>query len=152
MTIHFICRGNTFRSIIAEAYLKSLNLKGISIISSGTVADEFKVANEINFQKVRALLKRHNLGKYTKPYHADQLTQERLDIGDLTVCLNQIVHDELSQSFVLPDQMVVWGVDDVGEGKRIPKNESEREAFLEEAFQEIVKHIDKLVMELDTKV
>lgn len=36
MNIHFVCRGNILRSVIAEAHLKSLNLEGITVISSGT--------------------------------------------------------------------------------------------------------------------
>jgi predicted protein tyrosine phosphatase len=36
MNIHFICRGNVLRSLIAETYLRSLELPNITVISSGT--------------------------------------------------------------------------------------------------------------------
>jgi hypothetical protein len=45
MLIHFICRGNSFRSIIAEAYLNSLRIKGLRILSSGTAAASDKAKN-----------------------------------------------------------------------------------------------------------
>jgi protein-tyrosine-phosphatase len=40
MRVHFICRGNVYRSRIAEAYLKSLELEGLEVLSSGTIARE----------------------------------------------------------------------------------------------------------------
>ena len=41
MVIHFVCRGNTHRSRLAEAYTKSLTqeIEDVTILSSGIEAD-----------------------------------------------------------------------------------------------------------------
>lgn len=38
-TVHFVCTGNIYRSRMAEAYFNSLNLSGVTSISSGIYAD-----------------------------------------------------------------------------------------------------------------
>ncbi len=45
MIIHFICRGNSFRSIIAEAYVNSLKFKNLKATSSGTTAAVDRAGN-----------------------------------------------------------------------------------------------------------
>ena len=45
MIVHFICRGNAFRSIIAEAYLNSLKFENLKATSSGTAAAVDRAGN-----------------------------------------------------------------------------------------------------------
>jgi len=33
--IHFVCRGNVYRSVLAEGYLKSKKIKNLEVTSSG---------------------------------------------------------------------------------------------------------------------
>lgn len=40
MKIHFVCTGNTFRSRLAEAYLKSKEMLDVSVTSSGIEAEK----------------------------------------------------------------------------------------------------------------
>ena len=40
MKIHFVCSGNTFRSRLAEGYLKSKNINNLIVSSSGIKAAE----------------------------------------------------------------------------------------------------------------
>lgn len=40
MKIQFVCTGNTFRSRLAEAYLKSKNIPGLIVSSSGVAAEK----------------------------------------------------------------------------------------------------------------
>lgn len=151
MTVHFICRGNTFRSIIAEAYLKSLELEAVDVLSSGTVAVEHKVSNKINFTKTLALLERHGIKDYAKLHHADQLSSIHQIPGDVVVCMNQIVFDETATFGKLPNDAVVWNITDIGEGKRVPQNEGERLAYMEDVYQEIVTNVDELVNRLNLR-
>ena len=38
-TVLFVCTGNTCRCPMAEGYLKSKNLKGVTVLSRGVAAD-----------------------------------------------------------------------------------------------------------------
>jgi protein-tyrosine-phosphatase len=145
MVIHFICRGNAFRSQIAEAYLRSLSIKNLEIISSGTVAAMYKAANEINYQETLALMRAHGIGKFAKSSYADQLTQSRLDGNDLVVCMNRIVYDECNLSYELPANTLVWPVTDLGEQGRVPASPQERKIYAEDVYRQITKLVDQLV-------
>lgn len=145
MVVHFICRGNVFRSFIAEAYLKSLQIKNLKVLSSGTTAAQDKLSNSVHYQKVMELLQRHGLADFAKSDYADQLTQSRLDGSDIVVCVNSRVFEECKQLVTLPPKTIVWSVDDLGENGHNATTEQERDAFREETYQQIVKNVDELV-------
>ena len=97
MIIHFICRGNSFRSIIAEAYLNSLEVKSCIVLSSGTAAALDKAGNLVSYTKTLALLEKHGIREFAKADYGDQLTQSRLEKAGLAICMNQRVYDECLQ-------------------------------------------------------
>jgi protein-tyrosine-phosphatase len=142
---HFICRGNSFRSIIAEAYLDSLKIEGWSALSSGTVAAAHKTRNVTAHQLTLDLLARHGIREFAKAAYGDQLTQSRLDEADITVCLNRRVHDDCLEIVTFTVSPQVWLVADIGEPGRVPDGELERELYREDAYQEIVKDVDRLI-------
>jgi protein-tyrosine-phosphatase len=146
--IHFICRGNAFRSIIAEAYLNSLALKDLSVLSSGTVATLHKKRNLASHALTLDLLQEHGLREFAKVGYGDQLTQPRVDKSDIIVCLNQRVYDDCLSRVTFPASPRVWSVVDIGEPGRVPAAESETRLFREEAYQEIVGDVERLVSEL----
>jgi protein-tyrosine-phosphatase len=148
MIIHFICRGNSFRSIIAEAYLNSLEVEGWSSLSSGTVAASHKAKNLVYYGMTLELLGRHGIREFAKADYGDQLTQARLEEADITVCLNERVYDECLQIVIFPDSPRIWSVADIGEPGRIARTESEQLLYREEAYQEIVKNVDQLISEV----
>ena len=94
MIIHFICRGNAFRSIIAEAYLNSLKIKDWIVLSSGTAAASEKARNLASYGKTLELLEKHGIREFAKADYGDQLTQSRLEGADITACMNQRVYGE----------------------------------------------------------
>ena len=145
MTLQFICRGNAFRSIIAEAYLKSLQIPGLTVISSGTVASAHKEANKINYPKVIAVLKRHGIEQYAKKHYADDINQGLLDESDIVVCLNKLVYEEAISGFRLPKRVYVWDVADIDEADHIPTTEAEFEAALENGYEQIVKDTNDFI-------
>jgi protein-tyrosine-phosphatase len=143
--IHFICRGNAFRSIIAEAYLNSLVIRGSSVLSSGTVAALDKARNLAHYRMTLELLEKHDIRQFAKVGYGDQLSQSRLEQADITVCLNQRVYDECLWCVTFPASPRIWSVADLGEPGRVAKIESERELYREEAYQEIVENVDQLI-------
>ena len=148
MLVHVICRGNVLRSVIAEAYLNALRIPGITVMSSGTVADIHRDRNAPNVPRIRELLGRHGVADFAKPVPGEQLTQQRLDIGDVTVCVNQIVQEEVCSLFTPSGSLVVWDVADIGEAGRIPRNKRDFDRYLELVYDEITRHADVLVAEL----
>jgi protein-tyrosine-phosphatase len=148
MIIHFICRGNAFRSIIAEAYLESLDLKDLSVLSSGTAATLHKARNLANHRMTLELLEEHGIGGFAKADYGDQLTQSRVDKADIIVCMNQRVYDECLQCVTFSASPRVWSVADIGEPGRISDVESERQLYREEAYQEIVGNVERLVSDV----
>jgi protein-tyrosine-phosphatase len=143
--IHFICRGNSFRSIIAEAYLNSLEVNGWSVLSSGTTALLDKAGNLVYYRKALALLEKHGMREFAKGDYGDQLTQSRLEKTDIAICMNQRVYEECLQIVSFPAGPGVWSVADVGEPGRIAYSELDEQIYREDAYQEILKNVDRLV-------
>lgn len=149
MTVHFICRGNTFRSVMAEAYLKSLALPNVQVTSSGTIAKQDFVPNTPKFQLTLQQLEKHGIKQHAKARHGDQVrTGNRVD-GDVVVCISDIAKGELSQLVTQLDNVRVWDIPDIGEPGRVPKDAAHEQKLREDVYQEIVQHVDALVAELN---
>ncbi len=140
--------GNVFRSIIAEAYLNSLRITGSAVLSSGTVAALEKAGNLAYYTMTLELLEKHGIREFAKAGYGDQLSQSRLDEADITVCMNQRVYDECLRFVTFPASPYIWSVADVGEPGRISDVKSQRDIYREEAYQEIVENVDRLMLDI----
>jgi protein-tyrosine-phosphatase len=145
--VHFICRGNAFRSIIAEAYLNSLKFENLKAISSGTVAAAERAGNQAAFTETLGLLARNGIRDFVKTCYGEQLTQSRLAGGDVVICMNQIVYDECQQLVILPASTRIWSVADIGEPGRFAHAAPGKNLYREEVYQEIVEAVSQLISE-----
>jgi protein-tyrosine-phosphatase len=143
MIIHFICRGNAFRSRMAETYLNSLEIDGVKAISSGTVAKQHSESNEANFLITQSVLEKHGLKKYTKA-NWDQLNKERLLEADITIFLNDNVRKECQKLFGLPTNYKVWDIPDFDEITPIPTTKQEIQVFTERIYGLVVSKVNDL--------
>ena len=146
MVIHFICRGNVLRSLIAETYLKSLQLPTVTVISSGVVADISKESDLPFFENTTRLLTAHGLGAYVKT-EPEQLTQSRVDGNDMIIVMNDRAFSEAKDIVRLPDHTIVWDITDIGERERTAGLENGREVE-EVIYDEIRGQVDELVKAL----
>jgi protein-tyrosine-phosphatase len=85
--IHFICRGNSFRSIIAEAYLNSLKFKNLKAVSSGATAALDRAGNLAAYTETLRLLAENGIREFAKAGYGDQLTHARLEGADVVICM-----------------------------------------------------------------
>jgi len=143
MIIHFICRGNVLRSLIAETYLKSLELPNVIVITSGVVTDANRDSDRPFFENTLRLLASHGLKKYIKD-NPEQLTQLRIDNNDMVIVMNDRAFSEAKEIVKLPKTTMVWDITDIGEGKRTSRIENGREVE-EVIYDEITNEIDKFV-------
>jgi protein-tyrosine-phosphatase len=148
MIVHFICRGNVFRSIIAEAYLNSLKFENLRAISSGTAAAVDRARNLAAYTETLELLSKNGIREFAKPGYGDQLTPPRLAGADVVICMNQRVYDECRRLVGLPAGTRIWSVADIGEPGRVAHTDDGRARCREEAYLEIVDGIGQLITEL----
>lgn len=148
MNIHFICRGNVLRSLIAETYTNSLGLGAIDVMSSGTNVNWDDPMEREYFANTLAVLGRHGIESFAKAA-PEQLTRDRLSASmGAIVLMNQRVIDEATRIVELPTNVFNWNITDIGEGHRT--DASSREAYEEEIYQEITGKVDALVRTLTT--
>lgn len=148
MLIHFICRGNSFRSIIAEAYLNSLGFKNLKAISSGTMAAVDRARNLTSYTETLGLLAKNGIREFAKASYGDQLTHSRLEGAGVVVCMNRRVYDECQRLVTLPASTRIWSVADIGEPGRTAHTEPARNLYREQAYHEIVEGISGLLSEI----
>jgi protein-tyrosine-phosphatase len=112
MVVHFICRGNTHRSRLAEAFAKSSarDLSSVSILSSGIEADGDMNGAIMPF--VELLLRREGLLQFTGPTWT-QTTQPLIDSSDVLVFMSDGVYrDAMDRFWIPPEKSRRWQIPD----------------------------------------
>ncbi len=140
MVIHFICRGNTFRSRLAQAYMCSKvgDQSNLHIISSGIEAD--KRNGQIAPWTQQLLLVNHLLS--WADTHRTQTNQTLIDQSNLIVFMNDDVYKDAAKVFKLPSSEIqVWHVPDVDESA-LDTNA---------IFELIKKNVDQLIISLKSE-
>jgi protein-tyrosine-phosphatase len=151
MHIHFVCTGNAYRSRLAECYLKSKQLPGIIVSSSGTKAEkEYDKNGPISWTAMR-LIQRHHLIPFLKPL-SETTTEQMLAQADLIIFLKREHYDYAKEHLrYTKTNYEIWHVPDLGdfpEVEAILKDERWRIEMTEKTFEEIQHKIDEFVEKL----
>jgi protein-tyrosine-phosphatase len=113
MLIHFICRGNTHRSRLAEAYAGSSTVKiaDVAIVSSGIEADRDLNGPIMPF--VKRTLENDNLLQFTGTTWT-QTTQPMIDDSDILIFMSDDVFADSLERFQIPsERSQTWQISDV---------------------------------------
>jgi len=103
--------GNTYRSRLAEAYLKYLDVPGVYVRSAGIKADQNLNGHITSY--AADLLHEYGLEEFGKPTWT-ALGQGLLDQVDMAICMNRQVYEEaMSAGYTLPLRTFIWDVADV---------------------------------------
>ena len=137
-TIHFVCRGNVFRSRIAKEYLAK-HSEGIKIISSGIMADH-KLFGSISHH-AKALMKQHGLEDHQKKWV--QTTQRNIDSSTLVIFMSQTILADAKKMIDLTNtKYLVWNIKDISPNSK--ENNTEKAEQIYQSITEEIKKLQKL--------
>lgn len=148
MTIYFVCEGNTFRSRLAEAYLKSKNIDDVTVKSSGTRADHNQ-NGPITWYAQR-ILKKHGLLAHSSPTWT-QATKEELEKADRVIFIGHQNYDRAVNDIgAKPKDHEVWRIKDLWEfgftdDMQGYEDELARIKATDQVFEEIKEKVDALM-------
>lgn len=112
-SIHFVCRGNVYRSRLAETYAKSiLQNKTSAQISSSGIEAENALNGDIDPETTRLLSEEMIQSYLTPTWH--QTTQKDIDDNDIIIFMSKSLYAQASKLLTLPKNKVqVWSIPDV---------------------------------------
>jgi len=105
--------------------------------------------NDVRITPYAALiLEKYNISEFASK-NKTQLTQSRLDEGDVTICVNRKVYRECrDQGFKLPQRTYIWDIDDVTQFSNLFQDELSQHQvpeITETVYRNIREDVDGLV-------
>jgi protein-tyrosine-phosphatase len=123
MRVLFVCKGNRFRSMIAEAFAKR---EGLDADSAGTEA-----TGPI-FDEVKQMVQEYDLEDYVD-YNPEQVSQEKVDSADRVVCMTEDQAEFVQKIYGADeDNVEVWDIEDADPGEDL-------ESVMENLFQKVME-------------
>lgn len=109
-TVHFVCRGNVFRSRLAREYLTKHTQKNIKVISSGIWAKQ-DLFGDISHH-AKALMKKHGLVDRQNSWV--QTTQKNIDSSTIVIFMSKTLLADAEKMFDLSStKYLVWDIADI---------------------------------------
>ncbi len=128
--------------MIAETYLRSLDISDVTVTSSGTHVNWDDPKEREYFGATLDVLNRHGIGLFAKSA-PEQLNPRSIEDHDLIVLMNQRVADEAKKQIAIPAGALTWSIVDIGEGHRTTILDDGN--YEEEIYNEITEKVDELV-------
>jgi protein-tyrosine-phosphatase len=148
MKIHFICRGNTYRGRIAEAYLNSKLIKDIEVSSSGIEAEGNLDGPICEYTK--EILKKHKIFQFAKESWT-QTSKTELEKQDLIILMSKHHFDYCKNKLnFCPKRYEIWNIKDVsGTLSKVEMHDLRKVTeCVENNYSEITQKVDDLINRL----
>lgn len=111
LALHFICRGNIYRSRLAEAYAKSLQSDDAVTVSSSGIEAKFGLVGNIAPVTLQ-IAEAEAITDYLAQTWT-QTTQSLIDSVDIIVFMSKTVHSDAIAFLKLPEEKIrVWNIPD----------------------------------------
>jgi protein-tyrosine-phosphatase len=112
MTLHFICTGNIYRSRLAQAYIRSKSIPGLSVISSGTHTSWNGGMSIAPY--ATEMLRSHGLEAHASPSF-QQTTKVLIEGSDILVFMER-EHHHFCKGWLdrRRQKIAIWNVPDIG--------------------------------------
>ncbi len=140
--IHFVCRGNIYRSRLAQAYLGSMKGAEWDVSSSGIGADQ--QAHILTSPWAIATARQHGILASLGSVKT-QTTSQLLQASSIIVFMGEDVYKEAKQRYEFNDALsVVWRVKDRQDWPKKMPDRQKRQG----TFQQIMRHVNQLIDQL----
>ncbi len=140
MKIHFVCTANTFRSRLAEAYLNSKKIPGISASSSGIEAT--KNENGPISWYAQRIIEQNKLVPFEKLTWT-QSTKELLESQDIVIFMQKWHFDQAVAKFkFMGKNCKIWDIEDVTHKEYLEDNVIPK---TEEIYTKIKLNVENLI-------
>jgi protein-tyrosine-phosphatase len=145
MHIHFVCRGNAYRSRLSESYLNSKQVPSLIVSSSGIEAHKHINTNGPISWVAQRLIQNHGL----VPFMAFQPTQTTLALlqqADLIIFMEAAHLHYAQEQFGYTDKnFQVWNILDIEMNEIHQDKDKTIIEISEKTFQYITSKIDEMV-------
>jgi protein-tyrosine-phosphatase/8-oxo-dGTP pyrophosphatase MutT (NUDIX family) len=116
--VHFVCRGNTFRSRLAAAYFNTLVGGRFSVTSSGIDVLVSTSGIRTTEPYTKAIARAHHL-RHGIITHKTQTTEKLLRDADVIVSMNKDVYDDALKEYRFDiRKSLVWHVSDLSDSRK----------------------------------
>jgi protein-tyrosine-phosphatase/8-oxo-dGTP pyrophosphatase MutT (NUDIX family) len=146
--IHFVCRGNTYRSRLAAAYMATLLGDRYVVSSSGVGTQRTKIRTSEGYTK--AIAKRHHL-THGITTAKTQTTDALLAAADVIVFMNKDVYNEALRKFQFDTRKaLVWHIPDISTTVRAEYDRTKDVAVVLDIAEQTFARIRRACNELRT--